>query len=53
MRNSTLLVAIVAVVACSAVAAAKPTVQQVGAGLYAYISDNDASANSTFLIGRD
>ena len=53
MRNRTLRVAIVALVASSAVAAAKPTVHQVGAGLYAYISDNDASANSTFLIGRD
>jgi glyoxylase-like metal-dependent hydrolase (beta-lactamase superfamily II) len=27
--------------------------KQIGSGLYAYISDNDASANSTFLIGND
>ena len=53
LRNSTLRLTVLAVVACSALAAAKPTVHQVGAGLYAYISDNDASANSTFLIGRD
>ncbi len=32
-------------------AAAEPTVKQIGDGLYAYISDNDSSANSTFLIG--
>jgi glyoxylase-like metal-dependent hydrolase (beta-lactamase superfamily II) len=33
-------------------AAAAPVVKQIGPGLYAYISDNDASANSTFLIGN-
>jgi cyclase len=32
-------------------AAAAPTVQQLAPNLYAYISDNDGSANSTFLIG--
>ena len=26
--------------------------KQIGPGLYAYISDNDASANSTFLVGN-
>lgn len=50
--KSTLRAAVLAIIACSVPAAAKPTVQQVGPGLYAYISDNDASANSTFLIGR-
>jgi cyclase len=50
--KNTLRAAVLAVIACSVLAAAKPTVQQVGPGLYAYISDNDASANSTFLIGR-
>jgi cyclase len=29
---------------------AAPTVKQIGPGLYAYISDNDSSANSTFLV---
>ncbi len=48
----TLRAAVLAVIACSVLAAAKPNVQQIGPGLYAYISDNDASANSTFLIGR-
>lgn len=32
-------------------ALAEPAVKQIGTGLYAYISDNDASANCTFLIG--
>jgi cyclase len=50
--KSTLRAAVLAVIACSVLAVAKPTVQQVGPGLYAYISDNDASANSTFLVGR-
>ena len=31
---------------------AAPRVEQLGPGLYAYVSDNDHSANSTFLIGR-
>lgn len=35
----------------SVLAAAEPVVSQIGQGLYAYISDNDASANSTFLVG--
>src|SRR5438874_7337176 len=30
---------------------AAPHVMQIGPGLYAYISDNDASANSTFMVG--
>jgi cyclase len=29
-----------------------PQAQPIGPGLYAYISDNDASANSTFLVGE-
>jgi|SRR5579872_1201848 len=29
-----------------------PAAQSLGAGLYAYISDNDASCNSLFLIGK-
>ena len=32
---------------------AAPLLKQIAPGLYAYISDNDASANSTFLIGND
>ena len=37
---------------CAAVNAA-PVPRQIGPGLYAYISDNDGSANSTFLVGKD
>lgn len=33
-------------------ASAEPTVSKVGPDLYAYISDNDGSANSTFLVGE-
>ncbi len=31
---------------------AAPQVKPIGPGLYAYISDNDSSANSTFLVGN-
>jgi glyoxylase-like metal-dependent hydrolase (beta-lactamase superfamily II) len=31
---------------------AAPLLQQIGPGLYAYISDNDSSANSTVLVGN-
>ena len=31
---------------------ADPTVTGIGNDLYAYISDNDGSANSTFLVGH-
>lgn len=30
---------------------AAPLVKAIGAGLYAYISDNDSSSNATFLVG--
>jgi glyoxylase-like metal-dependent hydrolase (beta-lactamase superfamily II) len=36
---------------CSTLAAAEAAVKQIGTGLYAYISDNDSSANSTFMVG--
>ena len=32
---------------------AQPAAKQIGKDLYAYISDNDASANSTFLVGEN
>jgi glyoxylase-like metal-dependent hydrolase (beta-lactamase superfamily II) len=31
---------------------AQAAVKQIGKDLYAYVSDNDSSANSTFLVGR-
>src|SRR5205807_8018758 len=52
LRTCSLRVVIPAVFACCGLAPAQPAVQQLGAGLYAYISENDARANSTFLIGR-
>jgi cyclase len=33
-------------------ACARPAVSKIGSDLYAYISDNDGSANSTFLVGQ-
>jgi cyclase len=36
---------------CSMLAVAEPAVKQIGTALYAFISDNDTSANCTFLIG--
>jgi glyoxylase-like metal-dependent hydrolase (beta-lactamase superfamily II) len=50
MRSSgTLLVLITLCV----VGHASPAAKQIGPGLYAYISDNDGSANSTFLVGKE
>jgi len=46
----TLVVAGLTLVPMSAFSA--PAVQQIGVGLYAYISDNDSSANATFLVGE-
>jgi glyoxylase-like metal-dependent hydrolase (beta-lactamase superfamily II) len=43
--SSLLFIALVAPAFCA------PQVHSIGPGLYAYISDNDSSANSTFLVG--
>ena len=43
---------VVVVMLLSAGAWAAPRVTVIGPDLYAYISDNDGSANSTFLVGR-
>jgi cyclase len=51
LRNPKFLDVVLLVSICSALAAAEPTVKPIGRGLYAYISDNDGSANSTFLVG--
>lgn len=51
LRNSKFLDVVLLVSICSTVAVAEPAVKQIGMGLYAYISDNDSSANSTFLVG--
>jgi len=39
--------------ALCAVGSASPIPKPIGPGLYAYISDNDGSSNSTFLVGKD
>jgi cyclase len=41
-----LMIFVLASLACSSA-----SVQKIGADLYAYITDNDSSANSTFLVG--
>lgn len=41
------------ILAGSHAAHAAPLLKQIGPGLYAYISDNDTSANSTFLVGTN
>jgi len=51
LTNSRLLHALLLGSISSMLATAQPVVSQIGKGLYAYISDNDASANSTFLVG--
>ena len=51
LRNSKCWNVVLLVSICSTLAAAEPAVKPIGRGLYAYISDNDASANSTFLVG--
>lgn len=47
--SGTLLV----LLALCTVGRAAPVLQPIGPGLYAYISDNDGSANSTVLVGKD
>jgi len=51
LRNSKCWNIVLLVSVCSSLAAAESAVKPIGRGLYAYISDNDASANSTFLVG--
>src|SRR5881397_2199173 len=50
-RTILLIFVLAAVFPGRAAPVVKPVVKQIGPGLYAYISDNDSSANSTFLIG--
>jgi cyclase len=51
LQNSRLRQVLLLVSIYSTLATAQPVVSQIGKGLYAYISDNDASANATFLVG--
>ena len=45
--------ALLVLLAVSVASGASPASKPIGPGLYAYISDNDGSANSTFLVGKD
>ncbi len=44
--------ALTAVLLCSALTPVHAATKQIGKDLYAYVSENDASANSTFLVGE-
>jgi len=44
--------AAIVVFLCPVLLDAQAAVKQIGKDLYAYVSDNDSSANSTFLVGR-
>jgi cyclase len=44
--------ALLVLLALCAVGRASPIPKEIGIGLYAYISDNDGSSNSTFLVGK-
>jgi cyclase len=44
-------VSVMGLLLLSVAAFAAPSAQKIGPGLYAYISDNDSSANATFLVG--
>lgn len=48
-----IVVALQALLTFMTIEARGSTVTRVGEDLYAYVSDNDASANSTFLVGAD
>jgi cyclase len=52
--GSTIRISIVAtaLMLCAAASFAAPRVEQLAPNLYAYVSDNDRSANSTFLVGQ-
>ena len=51
-RKSGVALALVSLLVCAAAVRATPRVEQLAPNLYAYVSDNDHSANSTFLVGQ-
>ncbi|MGA8865408.1 MAG: MBL fold metallo-hydrolase [Candidatus Sulfotelmatobacter sp.] len=51
LRYSTNRLGLIAMLFCSVLAPAQPAAKPIGKDLYAYVSDNDSSANSTFLVG--
>lgn len=52
MLKPRLCVFVATLLVCAAVARATPRVEQLAPNLYAYVSDNDHSANATFLVGQ-
>lgn len=52
LQSRLILAAATLVLTCVSTATAAPQVQPLGRNLYAYVSDNDHSANCTFLIGQ-
>ena len=52
LKKPHLLTIIACIALCLPVLASAASVHKIGPDLYAYISDNDASANSTFLISE-
>ncbi len=50
--NNRILTGAAALFFCAAASFAAPKVEQLAPNLYAYVSDNDHSANSTFLVGQ-
>jgi len=49
-KNSTWRLVLLLPLLCAEMSAT-PSVESIGPGLYAYISDNDSSSNATFLVG--
>jgi len=51
-NRSGIALIVAALLSCGATCTAAPRVEQLAPNLYAYVSDNDHSANSTFLVGQ-
>ncbi len=51
-RKNRIWIGAAALLFCAAASFAAPKVEQLAPNLYAYVSDNDHSANSTFLVGQ-
>ena len=52
MGLARITVVVIGVLLSAAATFGAPSAQPIGPGLYAYISDNDSSANATFLVGE-
>lgn len=50
--KSRFLVFVATLLVCAAMVRATPRVEQLAPNLYGYVSDNDHSANATFLVGQ-